>query len=122
MKPDMLTPDEYARTMQHCHYGSQICEKVPFLKPEHDIAYQHHEFYDGNGYSDGIATPNIPFDWCIVVDAYDAMTSDRPCRRAQARDGAFAILEPGSGTRWDLEIVRCFVDCTKGVFQRLSAA
>ena len=124
MKPERLTPDEYARIKQHCYYGSQICKKVPFLKSVHDIVYHHHEFYDGNGYPDGIAGQNIPLGSRVisVVDAYDAMTSDRPYRSALPRDVAFEALEKGAGTQWDPEIVRCFLDGIKGDFQRLRAA
>ncbi|HEY7466608.1 MAG TPA: HD domain-containing phosphohydrolase [Dehalococcoidia bacterium] len=124
MKPETLTPDEYAKIKQHCYYGSQICKKVPFLRSVHDIVYHHHEFYDGNGYPDGIAGQSIPLGSRIVsvVDAYDAMTSDRPYRKAMPHDDAFAILEKGAGTQWDPEIVRCFLDGIKGDFERLRAA
>jgi len=124
MKPEKLTPDEYAKIKQHCYYGSQICKKVPFLKPVHDIVYHHHEFYDGHGYPDGIAGESIPLGSRIVsiVDAYDAMTSDRPYRKAMPRDNALSVLEKGAGTQWDPEIVRCFLDGIKGDFERLNAA
>ncbi|HLG12023.1 MAG TPA: HD domain-containing phosphohydrolase [Dehalococcoidia bacterium] len=124
MKREKLTPDEYAQIKQHCYFGGQICKKVPFLRSVHDIVYHHHEFYDGRGYPDGIAGDRIPLGSRIVavVDAYDAITSDRPYRVALSQDDAIEILQKGSGTQWDPEIVSCFLDGIKGDFDRLRAA
>ena len=124
MKPGKLTPEEYAKIKQHCYFGGQICKKVPFLRSVHDIVYHHHEFYDGRGYPDGIAGEAIPLGSRIVsvVDAFDAMTSDRPYRAARSRNEAFDVLQNGAGTQWDPEIVRCFLDGIKGDFERLKAA
>jgi putative nucleotidyltransferase with HDIG domain len=123
-KPDKLTPDEYQQIKQHCYIGGQICKKVPFLRSVHDIVYHHHEFFDGHGYPDGIAGQAIPLGSRIVavVDAYDAMTTDRPYRKAMADAEAVDILSRGAGTQWDPEIVRCFLDGIKGDFERLHAA
>jgi HD-GYP domain-containing protein (c-di-GMP phosphodiesterase class II) len=124
MKPDKLTPDEYAKIKQHCYFGGQICKKVPFLRSVHDIVYHHHEFYNGQGYPDGIAGEGIPLGSRIVsvVDAYDAMTSDRPYREAITMDDALDVLQKGAGTQWDPEIVRCFLYGVRGDFERLKAA
>lgn len=124
MKSTKLTPNEYAQIKQHCYVGGQICKKVPFLHSVQDIVYHHHEFFDGHGYPDGISGEHIPVGSRIVavVDAFDAMTSDRPYRAAQSRDHAFEVLENGAGTQWDPEIVRCFLDGIIGDFERLKAA
>jgi HD-GYP domain-containing protein (c-di-GMP phosphodiesterase class II) len=124
MKPERLTPDEYAKIKQHCYFGGQICKKVPFLRSVHDIVYHHHEFYNGQGYPDGIAGESIPLGSRIVavVDAFDAMTSDRPYRAAIGTDEAYEVLERGAGSQWDPEIVRCFLDGIKGDFERLKVA
>jgi putative nucleotidyltransferase with HDIG domain len=123
-KPEKLTPDEYAQIKQHCYVGSQICKKVPFLRSVHDIVYHHHEFFDGHGYPDGIAGEQIPLGSRIVavVDAYDAMTTDRPYRRALSQDNAIDVLTGGAGTQWDPEIVNCFLSGLKSDFERLHAA
>jgi len=123
-KPDKLSPDEYQQIKQHCYIGGQICKKVPFLRSVHDIVYHHHEFYDGHGYPDNIAGEAIPLGARIVAvaDAYDAMTTDRPYRKAMSDDDAVQILTDGAGTQWDPEIVRCFLDGIKSDFARLRAA
>jgi putative nucleotidyltransferase with HDIG domain len=123
-KPDKLTPDEYQQIKQHCYIGGQICKKVPFLRSVHDIVYHHHEFFDGRGYPDGISGQAIPLGSRIVavVDAYDAMTTDRPYRQALPDGEAIGILSRGAGTQWDPEIVSCFLDGLKGDFGRLHAA
>jgi HD-GYP domain-containing protein (c-di-GMP phosphodiesterase class II) len=57
-----------------------------------------------------------------VADAYDAMTTDRPCCKAMPTENAIDILNQGAGTQWNPEIVRCFLDGIKGNFERLRAA
>lgn len=123
-KPDKLTPDEYQQIKQHCYIGGQICKKVPFLRSVYNIVYHHHEFFDGHGYPDGIAGEQIPLGARIVsvADAYDAMTTDRPYRKAMSDQDAIEILTGGAGTQWDPEIVHCFLSGIQGDFQRLRAA
>jgi putative nucleotidyltransferase with HDIG domain len=123
-KPGKLTPDEYQQIKQHCYIGGQICKKVPFLRSVHDIVYHHHEFYDGRGYPDGISGEAIPLGARIVAvaDAYDAMTTDRPYRKAMSDGDAVDILTDGAGTQWDPEIVRCFLEGIESDFARLRAA
>jgi putative nucleotidyltransferase with HDIG domain len=123
-KPDKLTPDEYQQIKQHCYIGGQICKRVPFLRSVHDIVYHHHEFFDGRGYPDGIAGEAIPLGSRIVsvVDAYDAMTTDRPYRQAMGKDEAIKVLNRGTGTQWDPEVVSCFLDGINGDFEHVHAA
>jgi putative nucleotidyltransferase with HDIG domain len=123
-KPDKLTPDEYQQIKQHCYIGGQICKKVPFLRSVHDIVYHHHEFFDGRGYPDGISGAAIPLGSRIVavVDAYDAMTTDRPYRPAMSPEAAMEVLSKGAGTQWDPEIVNCFLHGIRGDFDRRAAA
>jgi len=110
-KPDKLTPDEYAVIKQHCYSGGQICKRVSFLEAAYPIVYHHHERFDGGGYPDGIAGDSIPLGARIVtvVDAYDAMTSDRPYRKAMSHEDAAAILRDGAGSQWDPQIVGAFL-------------
>jgi putative nucleotidyltransferase with HDIG domain len=110
-KPDKLTPDEYAIIKQHCYSGGQICKRVSFLRSVYPIVYHHHERFDGRGYPDGIARNSIPLGARIVsvVDAYDAMTSDRTYRKAMPRAEAEAILRDGAGSQWDPQMVETFL-------------
>lgn len=106
-KPDTLTPAEFAIIKQHCYQGGQICKRVTALREAYPIVYHHHERWDGRGYPDGLKGDRIPFGARIVaaVDAYDAMTSDRPYRTAMEDEEARAILRDGSGSQWDPAVI-----------------
>jgi len=111
-KPDRLTPEEYAIVKQHCYSGGQICKRVKFLMDAYPVVYHHHERWDGNGYPDGLKEEHIPISARIVavVDAYDAMTADRPYRRALSHLESVEILKDGAGHQWDPEVVRIFLE------------
>lgn len=111
-KPDKLTPDEYAIIKQHVFHGGQICKRVGFLQDAYPIVYHHHERWDGKGYPDELSGERIPLGARIVAvaDAFDAMTNDRPYRRAMADEEAVAILRDGAGSQWDPTLVEKFLD------------
>ncbi|MDO8614895.1 MAG: HD domain-containing protein [Dehalococcoidia bacterium] len=111
-KADKLTPEEYAVVKQHCYSGGQICKRVGFLMNAYPIVYHHHERWDGKGYPDGLSGERVPQGARIVavVDAFDAMTTDRPYRKAMRFDEAEAILRDGAGGQWDPTIVTVFLD------------
>ncbi len=71
----------------------------------------HHERYDGKGYPDGLLGDKTPLEGRLlaVVDAFDAMTSDRPYRMGMPLEKALAILQQGAGTQWDAELVDAFL-------------
>jgi HD-GYP domain-containing protein (c-di-GMP phosphodiesterase class II) len=110
-KPGKLTPEEYAVVKQHCYSGGQICKRVGFLMSAYPIVYHHHERWDGQGYPDGLKGERIPMGARIVavVDAYDAMTTDRPYRETMPMDEVFSILKDGAGKQWDAKIVTTFI-------------
>ena len=122
-KPGKLTPAEYAVIKQHCYSGGQICKRVAFLRAVYPIVYHPHEQFDGRGYPDGIAGNRIPLGARIVavVDAFDAMTSDRPYRKAMPEEEAEAILRDGAGSQWDPQVVDAF-RTTSAVSDRAAAA
>ena len=111
-KPGALTPEEYAIVKQHCYSGGQICKRVGFLASAYPIVYHHHERWDGRGYPDGLAGERVPLGARIVavMDAYDAMTTDRPYRQAVSHEEAQSILRDGGGSQWDPTIVTLFLD------------
>ncbi len=111
-KPDKLTPEEYTIIKQHCYSGGQICKRVGFLMNAYPVVYHHHERWDGKGYPDGIRGDDIPLGARIVavVDAFDAMTSNRPYRDALALEEAISILRDGAGTQWDPRIVTTLLE------------
>jgi HD-GYP domain-containing protein (c-di-GMP phosphodiesterase class II) len=111
-KPDRLTPEEYAIVKQHCYSGGQICKRVGFLMDAYPIVYHHHERWDGKGYPDGIRGDRIPLGARIVavVDAYDAMSTDRPYRGGLSFHEVEATLLDGAGQQWDPHMVNVFLE------------
>ncbi len=106
-KPGRLTDEEYEVMKKHPVIGREILSQVETLKDIMPIIYHHHERVDGRGYPDGIDRDNIPFLSRVisVVDAFDAMTSDRAYRQAMDPKRALNILEKGAGSQWDEELV-----------------
>jgi putative nucleotidyltransferase with HDIG domain len=110
-KPGKLTPAEYRIIQQHVPLGVRILAPVPFPFPVVDVVRTHHERWDGLGYPAGIAGEAIPLGGRIIaaVDVFDALTSDRPYRRALRDDDALRILQEGAGKQFDPAVVERFV-------------
>src|SRR3954466_4033070 len=120
-KPGKLTPAEFEKMKQHAPIGAEILSEVEFPYPVVPIVRHHHENWDGTGYPDGLKGDEIPVGARIlsVVDCYDALTSDRPYRRALSPEEACSIIEARQGTMYDPAIVQVFREvCTA---QRLPA-
>ncbi len=94
-KPSRLTPEEYGRVRMHCEVGERILRPIVEDEETLSIVRHHHERFDGKGYPDGLARDSIPIGARIlaVADTYDAITSERPYRRAMSPD--VAVLEIG---------------------------
>ena len=91
LKPSKLQVDEQKVMREHCARGYQMLRKIPFLQEAAEIVYSHQEHYDGSGYPRGLKGEQIPLGARIfaVADTLDAITSDRPYRRATSfRGGA----------------------------------
>jgi len=106
-KAGPLTADERRIVEQHPAWGVEILETVPLLTPALDVVGEHHERYDGKGYPQGLRGDEIPLTARIfaVVDALDAMTHDRPYRRARPVSEALEALGVESGKQFDPRIV-----------------
>ncbi|MBW2006214.1 MAG: HD-GYP domain-containing protein, partial [Deltaproteobacteria bacterium] len=111
-RPSKLTEGEYKIIKEHPVTGENIIKHIKFLKEGLPVIRHHHERYDGKGYPDGLKGKNIPLLARIlaVADAFDAMTSDRPYRKAFSYQEAITKLKEGSGTQFDPEIVKVAVD------------
>ncbi len=111
MKPGALDSREWEIMKQHSKIGYNIIVKIPFLSDIAPIVKHHHENFDGTGYPDGLAGDDIPIEARIlsVIDAFDAMTSDRPYRSALSQDEAATRLAQGKGTQFDPDIVEAFL-------------
>ncbi len=123
LKPTALTPEERQAMQRHTLIGAQILEGCPHetIEMARQIALSHHERWDGQGYPYGIAGETIPL-WgriVAVADAYDAMTHDRPYRRALNTEQALEEIRKNSGTQFDPTIVEAFTDPAH--FQALDA-
>jgi hypothetical protein len=110
-KPDRLTPEEEALMQTHPDRGADLLARHINFKRGVDIVRHHHERWDGKGYPHGLRGTDIPFGARViaVADSFDAMTSDRPYRRAIPPATALSILREGRGTQWDPIIVDAFL-------------
>lgn len=110
-KPGHLTPEELPEMQRHSEIGHRIALSSPDLVPIAEWILKHHEWWNGNGYPLGIKGEAIPLECRIlsIADAYDAMTSDRPYRKAMSQEKAVAELINCSGTQFDPSIVKIFL-------------
>jgi HD-GYP domain-containing protein (c-di-GMP phosphodiesterase class II) len=112
LKPGPLDPEEMAEMRTHTTLGARILERIPYLRGlARDVAASHHEAWNGTGYPEGLGGTDIPLVARIfaVVDSFDAMTNDRPYRRALPVSAALAEVERAAGSQFDPEIARTFV-------------
>ena len=117
-----LTEEEWMIMKQHPGWGYDMLAEVRFLQPAAlDIVYSHHERWDGHGYPRGLAEEEIPLGARIfaVVDAYDAMTSDRPYRRARTHQQAISELQRVAGQQLDPAVVEVFSSLPEVELRRL---
>ncbi|RJP74779.1 MAG: response regulator [Candidatus Zixiibacteriota bacterium] len=110
LKPSQLTPEEYNVIKGHPVVGATILDPILFLQRTRDVIRQHHERFDGSGYPDGLHSELIDIKGRIiaVVDAYDAMRSDRPYRMARSRDLALEELNALKGRQFCPRCVTAF--------------
>jgi HD-GYP domain-containing protein (c-di-GMP phosphodiesterase class II) len=119
-KPGPLTPAEHAQMAEHPALGAQILARIPGLEAVAAIVRYHHERWDGAGYPDGLSGTCIPLASRIIAvcDSYNAMTSDRPYRRALSHRDALAELRAHAGWQFDPDVAFC----AEEMFQREVAA
>jgi diguanylate cyclase (GGDEF)-like protein/putative nucleotidyltransferase with HDIG domain len=111
-KPGPLTPNERMKMQIHAEVGAEIVRAVPFPGPVAPLIRSHHERWDGCGYPSGLRGDKIPIGARIlaVVDCFDALTSERPYRRAMAPDAALELLRDEAGKAFDPRIVAQFTE------------
>jgi putative nucleotidyltransferase with HDIG domain len=114
-KAGNLDPDEREEMQKHPEYGAEILRKAPSLRRFIPAVRHHHEWYDGSGYPDGLSREGIPRDAAIIslADAYDAMTSDRPYRKAMTKKKALATIEEHGGKQFSPELASLFLGTVK---------
>ena len=111
-KPSQLTSEEEDEVRKHAEYGAAIVAPMRFAGDVAPIILSHHEHWDGTGYPFGLRAGRIPLGARIiaVVDAFDAMTSDRPYRPSLGVEEAVRRLKAGTGSQWDPAVVEVFLD------------
>ncbi len=142
LKPGKLEPEEYEVIKGHVKHGRQIikpfaahdaatmrthvesgkdilADGTSLMRLAASIAQTHHERYDGAGYPIGLAGEDIPIEGRItaVADVFDALSSERPYKKAMPREKCFAILEEGRGTHFDSKVLDAFFNGASEVVQ-----
>lgn len=106
-----LTSEEASEMQRHSEIGHRIAMSAPDLAPIAEFILKHHEWWNGTGYPLKLKGENIPLECRIlaIADAYDAMTSDRPYRKAMPHEEAIAEIDKCKGVQFDPELVPVFI-------------
>ena len=110
-KPDKLTPEELEVMRKHPQFAYDMLYPIEYLRLAVNIPYCHHEKWDGSGYPRGLQGEEIPLAARLfaIVDVWDALTSDRPYRKAWTKEEAFAYLREQSDKHFDPKIADAFL-------------
>jgi PAS domain S-box-containing protein len=110
-KPGQLNDEEWAIMRRHTVYARDLLEPIPYLRPALAVPYCHHERWDGQGYPRGLQGEGIPLAARVfaVVDAWDALSSDRPYRAAWPKDEVIQHIRDNAGHHFDPHVVEAFV-------------
>jgi putative nucleotidyltransferase with HDIG domain len=110
--PKILNAEERRSAERHAEIGAILLSKFPLFEKGANLVRHHHERYDGKGYPDGLKGEAIPIGARIisVADAYQAMTEERPYRRAFTHDMAAKQIAAGSGSQFDPKVVEKFLE------------
>ncbi len=123
LKPGRLSLEEQATMREHCLRGYQMLRKIPFLQEAAEIVFSHQEHYDGSGYPRRLKRNEIPLGARIfaVADALDAITSDRPYRRANSFSAARREIQSCSGSQFDPKVIEVFLEMPNQLWEDLRA-
>jgi len=122
LKPGPLTEEERKLMQQHVQIGFNLVKDIPFLADAAEIILSHHERYDGGGYPRGLKGEDILLSARIfaVVDTLDAITSDRPYRRAASFEVASETIRHLSGSQFDPRVVSVFLEIPKETWPKIA--
>ncbi len=121
LKPGPLTPEEWRTMRRHPEIGKRLIEGIPFLHGAVPIVYSHHEKWDGTGYPRGLSGERIPLGARIfcIVDAFDAITFDRPYSKALPFEAAYAEIKRCAGTHFDPAVVEAFLKVPESLLEEI---
>ena len=124
LKPGKLTEAEWIKMKEHPRIGFEILREIQFLEPAAQIVLAHQERWDGKGYPAGLSGDQIPLGSRLfaVVDTLDAMTSDRPYRKAMSYETALAEVRRCSGTQFDPRVVEAFLSVPSDFWKQIHDA
>lgn len=102
LKPGKFTPEEWETMQQHVLIGEKICQPLRTMRGVVPIIRHHHERWDGSGYPDGLEGEQIPYLAQVfqIIDIYDALTSERPYKKAFTAEEALAVLDEETAKGW----------------------
>lgn len=116
LKPGKLNPAEWQLMQKHVEIGEQLLAPLRTMAPVRAIVRHHHERWDGTGYPDGLAGERIPFLARVfqILDAYDALTHERPYRQPLSSEAALELLQQEAAAgKWDPELVETYSSCKR---------
>jgi HD-GYP domain-containing protein (c-di-GMP phosphodiesterase class II) len=110
LKPGRLDKDEFEEMKTHVQHGMDIVARSSWLQDAEEVVGHHHQKFDGSGYFGGKQGKDIPLNARIfaIADVFDALTSKRPYKEPMSFDKAMSILQEGSGTHFDPEVLQAF--------------
>jgi HD-GYP domain-containing protein (c-di-GMP phosphodiesterase class II) len=110
LKPGALSAEEWSIMRRHPEFAHQLLWPIEYLRPAIPIPYSHHEWWNGEGYPQGLSGEDIPLPARIfaVIDVWDAMRSDRPYRKAIDEDQVRSYLQESRGIHFDGQVVEAF--------------
>jgi len=111
-KPEKLSEEEWRQIIKHPLVGANIAERMDMIRPLSPLIMHHHERYDGKGYPNGLKSESIPLGSRIlaVADTYEAMTAERPYRKAFSKEIAIREIKKYSGVQFDPKVVGAFLE------------
>jgi putative two-component system response regulator len=112
LKPGPLSDEEWSIMRKHPEYAYHMLSPISYLRSALDIPYCHHEKWDGSGYPRGLKGDQIPLAARVfaIVDVWDALTSDRPYRKAWSEEETRQYIQEQSGIHFDPEMTRVFLN------------
>ena len=120
LKPGKLDEDEFESMKTHVEHGLDIVDRSSWLADAKDVVGCHHEKYAGGGYPEGLREQAIPITARIfaIADVFDALTSKRPYKEPMSFDRSMAILEEGSGSHFDPQLIAAFKKIAPELYEK----
>ncbi len=119
LKPGRLDEEEFEEMKTHVQHGMDIVARSSWLQDAEEVVGHHHQKFDGSGYFGGKQGKDIPFNARIfaIADVFDALTSKRPYKEPMSFDKAMSILEEGSGTHFDPDVLQAFEEIAHALYE-----